>query len=81
MDALLARTHKRLRNLLALEYNCAPEDFLRQENVLTVPALREGRRIYHEGLSCFRMVTTGGNAVVSAERELHPFLSVWMESK
>ncbi len=63
-----------LYNLLSLEYNCAPDDFLKKENVLTVSALREGRRVYSNEKYFFHMATTGGNAVVTADEQLHPFL-------
>lgn len=65
---------RQLKTLLALEYNCAPEDFDRAENVLTVSEIHEGRRIYSPEKYFFHMVTMGGNAVVTAEECLHPFL-------
>ena len=64
-----------LLKLLALEYNCSPDDFRRSENVLTVPALLEGRRQYSPEKYFFSMVTLGGNAVVTADEQLHPFLT------
>ena len=64
-----------LLKLLALEYNCSPDDFRRSENVLTVPALLEGRRQYSPDKYFFSMVTLGGNAVVTADEQLHPFLT------
>lgn len=63
-----------LMKLLSLEYNCEPEDFLRPENVLTLSALREGRRRYSEEKSFFQMATLGQNAVITADGLLHPFL-------
>lgn len=63
-----------LMKLLALEYNCEPEDFLRPENVLTLSALREGRRRYSDEKAFFQMATLGQNAVITADRKLHPFL-------
>ena len=78
MDALYEKCFARLRELLALEYNCGPEDFLRRENLLTVPALNPGRRIYEDGPYYFHMATVGGNAVVTADPVLHPFLEKWM---
>jgi len=64
-----------LYQLLSIEYNCSPSDFLRQENILTVSALREGRRQYSKTKYFFNMVTLGSNAVVTADERLHPFLS------
>ena len=63
-----------LMKLLALEYNCEPEDFLRPENVLTLSALREGRRRYSDEKAFFQMATLGQNAVITADSKLHPFL-------
>lgn len=60
-----------LRRLLALEYNCTPEDFDRPDTVLTVPALHEGRRQYTAEPYFFHMVTLGGNVVITADASLH----------
>lgn len=70
-----------LRKLLALEYNCAPEDFLKKENVLTVSKINEGRRIYSDEKYFFHMVTTGANAVVTADESLHPFLEKFTDNR
>ena len=64
--------HK-LHNLLALEYNCSPEDFDRGKNVITESALIDGRRIYGSEKYFFHMVTLGGNAVITTDPCLHPF--------
>ncbi len=72
-----------LTRLLAKEYNCSAEDFLRKEreNVLTVSALSEGRRMYSNEKYFFHMCTLGGNAVITADERLHPFLSEFMREK
>ena len=70
-----------LHKLLSLEFNCTPADFAKQENVLTVSALHEGRRIYSPEKYFFHMVTTGGNAVVTAEECLHPFLQEFIKER
>lgn len=70
-----------LFRLLALEYNCTPEDFEKSENILTLSALREGRRMYTREKYFFHMVTTGRNAVVTADACLHPFLSNYIRDK
>ncbi|MDO4318579.1 MAG: GNAT family N-acetyltransferase [Lachnospiraceae bacterium] len=74
----LPDAERRLRNLLALEFNADPEDFLKKENILTLSALHEGRRQYCPEPYFFHMVTTGGNAVVTADKLLHPFLKEWI---
>lgn len=71
----------RLYELLALEYSCAPDDFRRRENVLTVSALRDGRRQYSSEKYFFHMVTSGGNAVVTADERLHPFLADYIKDR
>lgn len=71
----------RLRELLALEFNCAPQDFTRSENILTVSALHEGRRIYSPDKYFFHMVTMGGNAAVTADECLHPFLQEFIKER
>lgn len=72
---------KELFSLLAIEYNCNESDFLGDENVLTVSALNEGRRIYGSDKYFFHMVTLGGNAVVTADEELHPFLREFIRDR
>ena len=66
---------------LALEFNCTPEDFSKTENILTVSALHEGRRIYSSEKYFFHMVTTGNNAVVTAAECLHPFLREFIKER
>ncbi len=72
---------ERLFKLLSFEYNCSPEDFTKTENVLTVSAINEGRRIYSPDKYFFHMVTTGQNAVITADECLHPFLSEYIKSR
>ena len=70
-----------LCRLLALEYNCQPADFHGEENILTRSMLREGRRVYGSKPYFFHMVTMGGNAVITAEECLHPFLRAFMADR
>ena len=72
---------EQLHQLLATEYNCASSDFTKTENILTVSALREGRRIYSSEKYFFHMATTGGNAVITADECLHPFLKEFMKDR
>lgn len=65
---------QKLRELLSLEFNCDPEDFCKAENILTVSALHEGGRSYSSEPYFFHMVTTGGNAVVTADACMQEFL-------
>ncbi len=70
-----------LCRLLALEYNCEPGVFGREENILTTSLLREGRRVYGSEPYFFHMVTMGGNAVITADEGLHPFLRAFMADR
>ena len=70
-----------LKTLLSLEFNCNPSDFDLNNNVLTVPKLQEGRRIYSPDKYFFHMATMGRNAVVTAEESLHPFLESFISDK
>lgn len=74
---------QRLKEQLALEYNCAPGDFDRERTcpAITLPHPREGARKYIPGTHFFSMVTLGGNAVISADPSLHPFLKKWAEGR
>ena len=64
---------------LSHEYNCAPEDFTKPENVLTLSKYNEKARAYTDEKPFFHMVTTGSNAVITAEECLHPFLKEFMK--
>ena len=72
---------KELTELLALEFNCSPDDFSKQENILTVSQLHDGRRVYQKEKYFFHMVTMGGNAVVTADECMHDFLRVFISEK
>ena len=72
---------EKLKQLLATESNCAPEDFCRQENIITLSAANEGRRIYQQEPYFFHMTTLGGNSVITADERLHPFLKKWSTDK
>lgn len=68
----------KLKRLLALDFNCSPEDFDKNENILTESALNEGQRIYSGEVPFFHMATLGGNAILSADKRIHPFLREYM---
>lgn len=71
----------KLFKLLSLEFNCSPEDFTKSENILTVSAINEGRRIYSPEKYFFHMVTTGRGAVITADEFLHPFLHQFIKDR
>ena len=64
---------------LSYEYNCTPSAFTASENLLTVSQYSEKARAYSNKKPFFRMVTTGSNAVITADRCLHPFLKEFMK--
>ena len=72
---------QQLRALLSLEYNCKPDDFTKSENILTVSALHEGRRVYSSEPYFFHMATMGGNAVVTADACMQDFLRDYIKDK
>lgn len=71
----------RLRQQLALEMGCAPEDFLGDSPVFTLPCLPEGARRYSSEPDFFHMATLGRCAVLSADARLHPFLREFAAGK
>lgn len=70
-----------LYNLLSKEFNCTPADFTKQDNILTVSALQEGRRMYSKEKYFFHMVTTGGNAVLTADECLYSYLQNFIKDR
>jgi len=75
------RYQQKLLSLLALEYNCSASDFLQKENILTESKIKEGRRRYSSEKYFFHMGTLGGNAVITADPVLHPFLKEFMKDR
>lgn len=67
----------KLKTQLSLEYNCCPQDFDRDAPVITTPKANPGRRPYSPEPRFFSMATLGGNAVISADPCLHPWLKQW----
>lgn len=68
-----------LKKLLALEYFCDPSDFDIEENVLTESEKPSGGRRYSSQKHFFHMVTTGSNAVITADPALDRFLTGYMK--
>ncbi len=71
----------RVKEQLALEFNCSPEDFDRDKNVITKNCLHENRRKFSDTPFFLQMATFGGNAVISADEKLHPWLGNWVKGK
>jgi hypothetical protein len=66
---------------LAVELNCKPEDFMKEENIVTVSVLNEGRRRYIPGKWFLQMATVGGNTVITADECLHDFLKSYVKDR
>ena len=72
---------QQLLKLLSLEYNCDPDAFAGEDNILTESKLCDGRRMYGNKKYFFHMVTLGSNAVITAEPCLHSFLQEYIKDK
>lgn len=70
-----------LKQQLAYDFNCRPEDFDKEENIITLPALNEKRRVFSKETFFLQMATLGNNAVISADQKLHPWLAEWVKGK
>ena len=63
----------------AIELNCNACDFKKNSNILTVPKINHGRRVFISGNFFFRMITFGENAVISADERIHGWLSDYIK--
>lgn len=73
--------YEQLKKQLSLELNCSPGDFDKNENIITAPVLKDGRRMYQQEPYFFHMTTLGQNAVITADERLHDFLREWSADK
>lgn len=72
---------RKFKEQLALELNCAPEDFSGEEIIITGPVLHENRRMFSDRPFFLQMATFGAGAVISADERLHPRLREWAKGK
>ena len=70
-----------VREQLALENNCRSDDFLRTENIITLPVCPENRRKFHTAPFFLKMVTMGGNTIFSADEQIHSWLRKYVKDK
>ncbi|MCR5251577.1 MAG: GNAT family N-acetyltransferase [Lachnospiraceae bacterium] len=73
--------YEAVREQLAIEFNCRPEDFCGEENVITTPVLHEKRRKFSDKKFFLQMATFGNNTVISADEKIHPWLREWVRGK
>ncbi len=74
-------SEQKFKEQLALELNCAPEDFSGEEIIITGPVLHENRRKFSDQPFFLQMATFGAGAVISADKWLHPWLREWTKGK
>lgn len=72
---------KRVLEQLAIEFNCSPEDFVRDDNVITKACLHEKRRKFSGEAFFLQMATFGKGTVISADERIHPWLEDWVRGK
>ncbi len=70
-----------LKKLLALDFNCNPDDFDKKENIIVVPKELPGRRVYTPEKAFFSMVTMGKSTVINAPKEMHEWLGNWCKGR
>ena len=70
-----------VRTQLSYELHCEPEDFLKEETVITLPVLHEKRRMFSDKPYFLQIVTFGKNAVISADESIHPWLRDWVRGR
>ena len=75
MSTMFRAYRDKLLQQLSLDLNCTPADLLAKENIITVSALKDGRRSYSPGKPFLEMATLGGNTVMMADPCLHDFLN------
>lgn len=72
---------KQIFKQLSLEYNCSPNDFHKNENIITAFSKSDGQRTYAQEQSFFKMVTLGLNVVITSNPVLHTFLKDYVKEK
>ena len=61
---------------LSLDFSCTPQDFFKNENTVTVPAIRRGRRVFSDEPPFFRAATMGMGAVICASADIAEYTKV-----
>ena len=70
-----------LKKMLALDFNCNPDEFGKKENGIVVPKELPGRREYTPKKAFFSMITMGKNVVMNAPEEMHEWLINWSKGR
>lgn len=66
---------------LSLDLCCNAADFFKEENTLTLPEKRDGRRLFTEEPPMFRAAAMGMGAVICAAEEIMPFAKLIASQK
>ena len=61
---------------LSIDLSCTPQDFFKNENTVTVPAIRRGRRVFSDMPYFFRAATMGMGAVICASPDIAEYTRV-----
>ena len=72
---------EKIKNQIALEFNCLPEDFDKNENMITTACQSEKRRKFSDKPFFLQMATFGKSTVISADDSIHPWLTEWVKGK
>jgi len=72
---------EKIKNQIACELNCSPQDFDREENIVTSANLHPNRRKFSDKPFYLQMVTFGKSTVISADKAIHPWLTEWVKDK
>ncbi len=73
--------HNIVKRQLAHEYNCSPDDFSGDTNVITQAINSDKRRVFRNNAFFFKMATFGENAVISADKSIHAWLRNYVGDK
>lgn len=68
-------------NQLAIDYNCSPDDFLKDGFIFTEAKKNEGRRPFPWVTPRLEMVTMGNGVVVNASCDILPYVRKQLEGK
>ena len=72
---------EKIKSQIALEFNCAPQDFDKSENTITAACLNPNRRKFSDKPFFLQMTTFGKGTVISADPIIHPWLTEWVKGK
>jgi hypothetical protein len=71
----------RVYNQLAIDYNCSPDDFLKDGLIFTEAKQNEGRRSFPWIIPRLEMITMGNGVVINASADILPLVYQRLEGK